>query len=373
MKDFTLDDNTQRHIKQHLCITEQLIAEAATLVSGAEQSAQIYLMPDLGLPLNIRRMHGGFFTGALYSWTSSIPFVPVDATVNSCGVSVFRTSRDFQSKEEFNQSIRTAMEKIQNSSYEWNFASGNHFIIYCKGRNLSGSSSEGYLVLHSSASEFKNQFNGLYPVSGNWYSDKIKTIRSSTRYLRYIDGKDAERFIDLAQSLNKYNQIRHRFIADLIVNSANVVDEIVNVQHYGMPSANAIAIGCQWFYSPSIYLLLTAPDRPMYLVRTQNSLSNKINLDGQDCWLSPHGLGMRSLLDLSIKYTEKTLYVNNKEYTLSDRLEWGSSVEVRTFETSGQLPEIVEKVLEKCPGDIIGSLEPIYSYDRRDLLFHKNT
>jgi hypothetical protein len=367
MKDLTIGDNTQVHLLQHLEITEQLLAKAASFVSGSEQSAQIYLMPDLGLPLNISRIHGGFYTGALYTWTSKIPFVPIDTTVNSCGVSVFRIKTEIKSREEFIQKIELAINKTKDTSYKWNFANGNHFINYCETEGSDDIRPGKYIVLHSSASEFKNQYNGLYPTQGNWYSDKIKVIRSNSRHIRYIEGKTAEQFISVAKMLAKFNQIRHRFFADLIINGSNIEEEIVNVQHYGMPSDNSVAIGCQWFCTPDVYLLLTAPERPMYFIRVKKGGKNTVTLDGQEFLLSPHGLGVRSSNEIKIKYNENTMIINNKEYSLVERLAWGAPVEVRSFDNTKQTPELVNKVLEKCPGDIIGSLNPVYTYDRRNL------
>lgn len=366
MKDLTLGDNTQIQLAQHLEITEQLLAKAVSMISGSEQTAQIYLMPDLGLPLNIGRIHGGFYTGALYTWTSTIPFVPIDTTVNSCGVSVFRVTKGYKSKDEFNQRIKFAINKTKDTSYKWNFASGNHFINYCETEGSDNIRPGKYMVLHSSASEFKNQYNGLYPTQGNWYSDKIKVIRFNSRYLRFIEGKTAEQFIKLARMLTEFNQIRHRFFADLLADRSNLDEEIVNVQHYGMPSDNSVAIGCQWFCAPDIYLLLTAPERPMYFVKVKRGGENVVNLDGQEYLLSPHGLGVRSSRELNIKYGENSLTINNKEYSLMERLAWGDPVEVRTFDVTNQTPELVSRVLEKCPGDIIGNLNPVYTYDRRN-------
>ena len=105
MRDLTLQDTTQISILRHLMLTEQLLARAASKASGSEQSAEIWAMSDLGLPNNISRIHGGFFTGAFYRWQTSVPIVPVDATVNCCGVSVFRINREINSQEEFDRLI----------------------------------------------------------------------------------------------------------------------------------------------------------------------------------------------------------------------------------------------------------------------------
>ena len=90
MIDFALNDLTQVEIKKHLATTEKLLSRVATRVSGIQREATIYVLPDLGISSNKARMHGGFYTGVVASWNTSVPIIPVDATVNSCGVSVFR-------------------------------------------------------------------------------------------------------------------------------------------------------------------------------------------------------------------------------------------------------------------------------------------
>src|SRR5262249_26269092 len=161
------------------------------------------LMPDLGMPNNVGRMHGGFFTGALYRWISRVPIVPIDATVNVCGVSVFRVTKPITSRADFDQRILRAIERSRSgkATYCWNFDSGNHFIIYGRVRESDLLPSADYLVLHSSAGEFKRQHNGLYPVAANWYSDSIKVViddEASGRYLRYLEGTVAEKFFEKA-------------------------------------------------------------------------------------------------------------------------------------------------------------------------------
>ena len=75
-------------------------------------------MPDLGLPSNVNRIHGGFFTGALYTWQTSTPIVPVDTTVNSCGISVYRVSAEIGSQKEFDYLINRAKKRtLEGSSY----------------------------------------------------------------------------------------------------------------------------------------------------------------------------------------------------------------------------------------------------------------
>ena len=175
MHDLTLGDPTQKEILKSLAVTEQLLVRASERASGKAGAAEIWALPDLGLPHNIRRIHGGFFTGALYRWDSSVPIVPVDATVNVCSVSVYRLSRPFSDKTEFDRRIAEAIQATRTrSSYIWNFHSGNHFVTYAQSTGHTEASD--YLILHSSASEYKRQNNGLYPVPDSWFMHGLQTV-----------------------------------------------------------------------------------------------------------------------------------------------------------------------------------------------------
>src|SRR5262245_18717740 len=97
MRDLTLGDALQTAIIERLRITEGLLSAALTKLDGVHRSAEVIAMPDLGLPQNVTRILGGFFTGALYIWDSDTPFIPVDSTLNACGVSLFGLDRTFDS------------------------------------------------------------------------------------------------------------------------------------------------------------------------------------------------------------------------------------------------------------------------------------
>ncbi len=369
MQDLTIQDTTQRAILSHLSITEQLLARAASEASGVEQSAQIWAMPDLGMPNNISRIHGGFFTGALYSWHTLTPLVPIDATVNCCGVSVFRVGSDIPKKAQFDQLIQCAINRTQrDGSYNWNFSSGNHFVTYGEVTGSDVLPDGRYVVLHSSASEFKRQDNGLYPVAGNWYSDKIKTIRDTrtNRYIRYIEGRTAERFISLAQLLEGFNKLRHQYFAGLIFGEQNIEDEILNIQHYGMPTPNSVAIGCQWLSSTPLLLLLTAPERPLFFIKPTPAYQNQVTLEGNNLSLYPHGLGKEVVGSVDIQYYLDDLSINGERFGLHETLKGQIGFRIRNFLASEAqatgIPKLVQDVLAKCPGEVIAKLQPIHSY-----------
>lgn len=90
IKNFSLNDNTQKEILKHLEMTSKLLSKVGTELSETQRESMIYTMPDLGIAQNGTRMLGGFYTGVCYFWDSDIPFIPVDTTVNVCGTAVYR-------------------------------------------------------------------------------------------------------------------------------------------------------------------------------------------------------------------------------------------------------------------------------------------
>lgn len=370
MHNLTLGDETQKFILEELKITEKLLARAASKVSSCDCSAEIWAMPDLGIPHDIIRIHGGFYTGGLYTWETNVPMVPIDVTMNCCGVSVFRTHREISSMEHFLKIVRNAAQRIkEKSSYIWNLNRGNHFVIYGKVDNSSTIPNGYYLVLHSSASEFKKQHNGLFGIDTSWYSSEIEIVsdENSHRYLRYITGRTAVRFIKLSQFLEQYNQIRHQYFAETILGYKYVSEEILNLQHYGMPTPNSAAIGCQWLpYNSPIFLLLTAPMRPMFFVKALPGAENTFCSRGNKFILQAHGLGKRSIRALKLKYLKDALVVNGTKYDLKSRLSHDKSLRLRNFPlhemNNEKTPSIIKALLKLCPGQIKGIIHPIFTY-----------
>lgn len=368
MKNLTLGDRTQEHIASHLVGTEQMLARAASKVSGKDRGAQITAMPDLGLPHNVRRILGGFFTGAVYNWESDIPLVPVDATVNSCGVSMFKLRNDISSKEEFDRMLAAAIKKSKDqSSYIWNFASGNHFVIYGEVKDSKTLPDGKYVTMHSSASEFKSQHNGLYPTAGNWYADNIETIEDGQtgRYIRYVQGRTAERFAQIAELLETFNKIRHRYFAEIIFGAGNIEQEVSNEQHYGMPTTDSVAIGCQWSRE-NMLLLLTAPEKPIFLVKPTEGQQNDVQVGSKKLLLYPHGLGKRSNQPLDMAFSLAALQMNGKTFEPDSSIKDDKSFQLRNFELTeaagNNVPQIIADILRICPAEILGKMYQIFSY-----------
>jgi len=357
-------DPTQREILGHLRTTEHLLSQVATLVSGHDCDAEIIPMPDLGLPHNVRRIHGGFFTGAYYRWESTVPMVPVDATVNLCGVALFRVEDDFVDERDFRARVEAARDTlVERSSYVWNFTSGNHFIILAENRTP-GLLPEGrYLVLHASAAEFKNQYNGLYPAQGNWYHDEIRVLAGRNgRYLRYLSGKPAERFAGMAAMIEEYQHERQRVCAALVLGAeARITEEIFSTLHYGMPDPTSVAIGCQWLPDDGLLsLLLTRPGAPLYLIRAHTDGPNRTHTRDGPVTLTPHGLGVRALRPLELAHHDDHLVLGGHRLELEQSLAGRDFVAIRDFDPDIDLP----RILGDCPGTVEAELHQVYSYHR---------
>ena len=111
---------------------------------GAKASfAHITALEDLGFANNIDRMKGGFYTGINVGWNSDIPFIPVDTTVNSCGVSVFKLITKIELSS-FQERIETIDKLLNANGIKNNYNRGNHFIAICE--DLQGCQ---YLILHA--------------------------------------------------------------------------------------------------------------------------------------------------------------------------------------------------------------------------------
>ncbi len=366
MENLSLNDPTQRGVLPHLQGTERLLARAASRVSGDERSAKVWALPDLYCSREIERISKGIFSGAAYSWDASEPMVPTDAHVHCCGVSVFKVGKPPESVGEFASRLQHAKDITENAStYKWNVGGGNHFVILGESQGSPGLEDGHYAIFHSSGNETAKAHNGLYPKAGNWYSHRIETIedRSLNRAIRFIRGKVAEQFIKLAHMEETHNTLRHRYLADLIFGDENIDSEILSVQHYGMPSANSVAVGCQWV-KDRIVPLLTAPGKPVYLVRPQEGGPNDVTIGNTPALLFPHGLGRECTEGIQIQYEQDGVIFNGQRYTEEQTLMDDPRFRIRPCEISdeGSLPEVIQAMLRICKGDITGTIRQVFSY-----------
>lgn len=364
MRILTDPDLTQESLLPYLLRTEQLLAQASSLVSGREREAEISVMPDLGLPHNVQRIHGGFLTGAYYRWTGDTPMVPVDATVNVCGVSVFRLERAIPTGTDFHQRVVAAKRAVaERTPYRWNYDSGNHFVTLTEIREPGSLPVGQYLVLHASSAEFKHQYNGLYPDPENWYSHEVKSLEASDgRYLRYLSGTAAEKFSRTAKMLESYQRERQRTCAELVAGPGGISEEILSIPHYGMPDENSVAIGCQWLPADDAsYLLLTRPGSPLYLIDAHDDGNNHVSTAQGHRILTPHGLGVKVGSPFSLAHDGPTLRLLDRSFPTSASLAGENFTAIRDFE--GDMT--VKSLLRHCPGEITAVFHQLHSHYRQ--------
>lgn len=341
IKNLSLNDKTQKNILEHLRGTEQLLQIASN------SDAEITLMAD-GCPAhNVTRMLDGHFTGTVTKILDpKEPFIPVGATVNVCGVVIYKLRHEI-SVEDFKTRVYSAIESSP-KPYTWNnFNRGNHFISLMYSDSRLGLQEGQYLVVHASANEYRDQ---LYPNKGVWYDDQIKTVTHPdipNRRLHYISGTTAEKFYNIAKNLINFNQMRNTSFCETVLKDGIADVEILNVQHYGMPDSNTICIGVQW-ETDGIVPLLTAPGKNIYLVKPS-----------KDTKYFPHGLGVE-IYDGDIHYTSdggicigtKTLYPQNS-----------LSIGIDAFNRANKTPleKCVNNIIEQNPADIVAELKQIAS------------
>lgn len=344
----TLNDCTQKVILPVLEVTEELISQAINQIDSIDPEVEIVAMPDLGFSNNAIRMRGGFYTGMYLKWNSNTPFVPVDATINSCGVSIFLLNGSV-SYEDFKEKIELARNNICKLGYNWNFERGNHFISLCRlddGRHC--------VVLHASADEYKKSIPdcSLYPLPGVWYYNDIKVIQSAStngRYLRYLLGKTAEKFISIATRLEDINHKRLNQVAEMILGDY-IESEMIYVPHYGMPTETSVAIGCSWKREHSV--LLTVPGRDLYIISNKAYGNNTI-------WLTPHGFGSE-IFSPDVTYESNDYIINDTIVRNDDDVRKIKQKGIRCAELSNVDVELhAEKIVKKCNAEIVYRIHPL--------------
>ena len=336
----TFTDETRLKILPHLKGTETLINAIAYKLCGVTANAKVLPLEDLCVADNIVRMRGGFFTGSYIEWQCEIPFIPVDATLNACGVSVFKLNKAYTA-----QNFRDLVERAK-ASYDkerWNFCRGNHFISLCKDDD-----DDFYLVIHASDNSFKFGENGLYPYNGAWYENQIETIVQDDRYIRYIKGAAAEKFYSLYLQAEEQNPLRNKELCARIFGE-DCFTEVLYSPHYGMPSKTSIAIGCQWGRKDLV--ILTAPGKDIFLFNGDSSVKY------------PHGFGMVVDKIESIDYKSGEFYINNKKIDgLANFIEIASLK--NRFSNSTVNQSFLEAFLQGKPFNVVKRLKQIAAYTR---------
>lgn len=345
-----LNDRTQKILLRKLETTEKLISKVATKLSSTQKTCDIYGMTDLGIAHNVTRMRGGFFTGAVYKWEhSDIPFIPVDATINVCGTALYWINFDMQVSE-----FKKKCEKVlsDTSKYNWNFTNGNHFISLChleNDDNHIGMKKGYYMLVHASACEYKEQ---LYPTVGNWYHQDIKTGRvDDCRYLRYIEGKKAEKFYKIAEMLKTFNAERNYTFCQRVLKT-EMGKEVLNVAHYGMPTVHEVLIGVQ--KTEGLATLLTSSGKNVYIVKKmENAKNNYI----------PHGFGLELPEKSDFTYHKNAIQIGEKKFCSGSITIGEDAISRHSFpETDENLRKYVRKIAEINELEICAELKQICSF-----------
>lgn len=321
-------DSTQAILMNYLSDTEQLMNRL--LLKNFSGVARIKTVLDLGFPHDIIRIAGGFATGVFVDWTSNKPFIPVDTCVNVCSVSFFEVKDDITHlfNDDYFDSIKN---RLANGIYISNFHRGNHFIAYLN----SIVDGKKYLLLHSSANEYKENYNGLYPVEHNWYFDKIKVFSDGKSYIRYLDGKDAEIFYSLAKGLYIFNEIRHEFIAHVILGEYQDNVAPLHFHHYGMPTDNSIGMGCHIINTDEISPILSLPGENLYMIKYHRAKDVSLMVNDKQ-FLTPHGWGKRhiGIPQMSLNMKDNIFVLDNESYEIKfgTSLRSHPNLELRDFQ-----------------------------------------
>lgn len=368
-----LNDDTQRVLLPYIMKTKELFESAikkydSSIVKIGTKEMQrsgVMIFPslDLGFPNNIQRLAGGFATGMMVMWKCGTPIVPVDATVNVCSSSVFELydfNTDMEDKTFIKYIDDIIFKATKEKGYSFSFDSGNHFLMIAQDI----SSKQLYLVLHSSANEFKDSYMGLYPVENNWYSNCIRTNPSPyapKRYIRYIKDHDATYFIENAHKLEKYNIQIHNWFADAI-GKKETSKRGNTFHHYYMPTDNSIAIGTYVEEPGTIVPLFSNVGKDIYMFKIGKN-NWKIRLGGREVCLVPHGWGQAidDVNSIIVDNENKIIKIDEAEYKIHSktRIKNEGKKHVRDFKDG---KEFLEKGKNMIKGEIVQTLRPIYLY-----------
>jgi hypothetical protein len=359
-------DLTQTYLLDILSETEELLSE---VLQTLDSNSKCQIMPaaDLGFPHDVIRIAGGFATGCFVEWQCSEPFVPVDTTVNIDTSSVYKLEKNIIESITA-ETFQNLVDKLEQSSYINNFQKGNHFISF----GIAVETEEPYLIIHSNEKEFKYQFNGLMPVDGNWFMDDVITYRRGDRYIRYLTGKKAKLFYEIAKSLEEYNIIRHRFIANFISDFCGIESES-DTHHYFMPTNSSVAVGCFVAEPGDILPIFSAPGKNIHLYQVEAGGENTLQLlnGGSSKLLVPHGWGKRAKSSPRIEWQDKNLVVNGITFPIEPRESLGKHPDliIREYSTNSDDPDnYFSQISQYCPGKVILTIEQKVSFCRQGFL-----
>lgn len=343
-----LYDTTQIQIVKYLQETQQIFTEFLERDCGG---GNCYFVPslDLGFPHDVIRIAGGFATGAYFKWSSKVPIVPIDTCVNDCAVSIFEVDGDILSCFTEDK-IQLFKNKIENSIYKLNFHRGNHFISVMQSKKTK----KVFLLLHSSANEFKDNYNGLYPVEENYFWKKTRVYTSRQRYFRYLLGADAELFWKMSEQLPKFNEIRQEFLASALVEGTARIINANTYHHYFMPDFESVIMGGHVTRAGDKLPLLTGPSENIFMLRYDELKDNDYRIPDSVEFITPHGLGKYDINEPKI-----SISMNTKKFSLD-----GIEYDIRFGESLRAHPNLKLRPFEAKK--VFGYLNKCYKYTIED-------
>jgi len=335
------ENKTQKILLPYLQETENLLNQVVHKYDK-EGFAQIIPSFDLGMPNNIQRLGGGFATGSVILWNCGTPIIPIDATVNVCSSSIYEINCDISSKLTSNF-FKELLLKANQEGFVYNFESSNHFIIFGKNEK----NNKYYLVLHSSAKEFKYNTIGLYPHKNSWYSNNIKTIynNSKDRYLRYIKDDDAIQFYKIVKGINNHNIDVHNWYADIIASCTSSLILTRNTNHhYGMPTCYSINIGTFLLNQDQLVPIFSDRGKKIAVVKPLEK-NIKMLINGEQKYIVPHGWGQDlkndnfDSIELNLSNDKKEIKFGSKVEEIIEKKSIKDYVKVRSFESQSNFKE----------------------------------
>lgn len=359
-------DHAQRFLLPHLEKT-QVLFETALRTLDSRATCAITPAADLCLPHDVIRLAGGFATGCLVQWDCAVPIVPIDTTVNIDTSSIFwldseptLTGNDFDL-------LRRRIEG--ESSYEWNFHKGNHFISLCRRR----SDGRHGLVIHSNEKEFKYQFNGLMPVDGNWFMDSVRTFRRGGRYLRLLVGDKAILFCQIAKLMEPYNIVRHRFIASQLLGETFDISDDFHKHHYYMPTEQSVAIGCFLCDPGETVPIFSRAGEDIHIFEPLSGGTNVVNVDGRQALIVPHGWGKTMAGPVETVFDEYLLTINGQSFEVKPKVTLGvhPNLIVRALDPNADSDgSLYSRMKVHTPGRVVDSLQQLASYAKGEFAVH---
>jgi hypothetical protein len=223
---------------------------------------------------------------------------------------------------------------------KWNFSRRNHFINVYKDDD-----DTYYAMFHSSGETVLFDWARLHSMFN------VKSIVIDERKVPYIDGRDAEKYLEIALHDNEFFFTRHRRIFQEIFGDAHEI--AFADQHFGMIGRGEILMGCSKVRVGSHFPILTRPFEKVLLAKACQPPDRIAELcDGFT--LVPHGLGMTVpsyVLDI-VPNRERDNYVDviyaNGSKMITDTLEY-IGVEYRSMDVIEEMADrgcfVIEKAL----------------------------